>query len=167
MIDENHRRPEWHRYCQDRQQRRHDHVAAIAQAAGEQAPRRDRTHQARIPRGAHRRKRVRRPRARARVRAMEGHHMIETATGKRVRERRLPFPSAWGSPPTDANEAQIAGWALGNIAWGRALQASGVEVRWLAKTQGGDALARLERRIVDPTTASRTRQAQLIARRGS
>jgi hypothetical protein len=89
----------------------------------------------------------------------------ETATGKRVRMRRSPFPPEWGRPPVDATEEQICGWARGQIAWGRALQATGVEVRWLAKMQGRDAVARLERRIVDPTTASRTRQARLVARR--
>jgi hypothetical protein len=33
----NHHRPGWHAYIRDRQQRRQDHVAAIARAAGQQA----------------------------------------------------------------------------------------------------------------------------------
>lgn len=38
MIGVNHDRPAWHAYVRDRQQRRQDHVAALAREAGEQAP---------------------------------------------------------------------------------------------------------------------------------
>jgi hypothetical protein len=38
VTDANRHRPEWHAYCQDRQQRRHDRVAAAAEAAGKRVP---------------------------------------------------------------------------------------------------------------------------------
>ena len=91
---------------------------------------------------------------------------IEHATGARVPTRRRDFPVEWGDPPAHATTEEIAGWALGQIKWGRALRASGHEVRWLAKTSGHEARAQLEPgRDVPPAIAARLRTLQLAARR--
>jgi hypothetical protein len=89
---------------------------------------------------------------------------FEHAAGARVPSRRRTFPVDWGDPPADATTEQIAGWIKGQISYGRALRASGVAVSWLARTDGREAGAQLERLEAPRMIAARQRLLQLHAK---